>query len=97
MINIFININSWQWEWQMKKTEFYTASRMWEWWFIIRMQEDSMNLNNIKKCNQKLWARSAKHEHYNKQLTKSYIWWAETYKCYNCDKSEHLVRNCKKP
>ncbi len=72
MIDIFININSWQWEWWMKKTEPYTASRMWKQQFIIRTQEDLMNLNNIKKCNQKLWARSVKHEHYNRQLTKSH-------------------------
>ncbi len=60
------------------------------------MQEDLMNLNNIEKHNQKLQARSAEHEHYNKQLIKFHIQQAETHKCYNCDKSEHLVRDCKK-
>ncbi len=24
-------------------------------------------------------------------------WWAETHKCYNCEKPEHLARTCKKP
>jgi len=72
MIDIFINIDSWQWEWQMKKMRPYTALRMWKQWFIIKMQEDSMNLDNIKKHNQKLQARSVKQEHYNRWLTKSY-------------------------
>jgi len=72
MINIFINIDSWQWEWQMKKMRSYTALRMWEQQFIIRMQEDLMNLNNIEKYDQKLWARSAEHEHYNRQFIKSH-------------------------
>jgi len=97
MINIFINIDSWQWEWWMKKTESYTASRMWRWQFIIRTQEDSIDLNNIKKYDQKLQARSVKHECYNRQLTKSYTQWVKTYKCYNCDKFRYLVRDCKKP
>ncbi len=55
-----------------------------------------MNLNNIKKHNQKLQARSVKHEHYNRWLIKSHTQWVETCKCYNCDKSEHLARDCKK-
>ncbi len=54
MIDTFINIDSQQWEWWMKKMRPYTALRMWKQWFIIRTQENSMNLNNIKKCNQKL-------------------------------------------
>ncbi len=73
MIDIFINIDSWQWEWQMKKMKSYTALRMWEWWFIIRMQKDLMNLNNIEKHDQKSQARSIKHEHYNRQFIKSHI------------------------
>ncbi len=97
MIDIFINIDSWQWEWWMKKIRPYTALRMWEWWFIIRMQEDLMNLDNIEKYDQKSWTRSVKHEYYNKQLTKSHTQQAETCECYNYDKSEHLVRDCKKP
>ncbi len=28
MIDIFINIDSWQWKWQMKKIKSYTALRM---------------------------------------------------------------------
>ncbi len=72
MIDIFINIDSWQWEWWMKKIRSYTASRMWEWWFIIRTQKDSMNLNNIEKYNQKSQARLVKHEHYNRWFTKSH-------------------------
>ncbi len=72
MIDIFININSWQWEQQMKKMRPYAALRMWEQWFIIKMQEDSMNLDNIEKHDQKSWARSVKHECYNRWLTKSY-------------------------
>ncbi len=75
----------------------YTALRMWKQQFIIRTQEDLMNLDNIKKCNQKLWAKSVKHECYNKWLIKSHIQWVETYKCYNCDKLKYLIRDCKKP
>ncbi len=35
----------------MKKMRSYTALRMWKQQFIIRTQEDLMNLDNIKKCN----------------------------------------------
>ncbi len=80
----------------MKKMRSYTALRMWKQWFIIRMQEDSINLDNIEKYNQKSWTKSVKYECYDKWLIKSHTQQAEIHKCYNCNKSEYLVRNCKK-
>ncbi len=47
MINIFININSYQWEQQMKCTEHYT-SKMWKRCCILR-RGDPMNLDAIEK------------------------------------------------
>ncbi len=37
----------------MKKIKSYTALRTLKQWFIIKMQEDLMNLNNIEKHNWK--------------------------------------------
>ncbi len=93
MINIFININSCQWEQQMKRTRHYT-SKMWKRHYIFR-RGDSMNLNAIEKhCEQ--WPQ-VKQEQCMSKLYKPQSWWAETHKCYNCEKPKHLARTCKKP
>ncbi len=97
IIDTFINIDSWQWEQWMEKMGPYTASRMWGQQFTTRMWEDLMDLNNIEKRNQKLWARPVEHGHYDRQPTKPHTWWAETCECYNCGKPEHLARDCRKP
>ncbi len=93
MINIFININSCQWKQQMKHTEHYTL-KMWEKYYILR-KGDPINLNAIEKhCEQWLWV---KQEQCMSKFYKSQSWWAETCKCYNCEKLKHLARTCKKP
>ncbi len=93
MINIFININSHQWEQRIKQTEHYT-SKMWERCYTLR-RGDSMNLNTIEKhCEQQSWV---KQEWCMSKSYKPQFWWAETHKCYNCEKLKHLARICKKP
>jgi len=93
MINIFININSHQWEQQMKRTEHYTL-KVWERHYILR-RGDSINLDAIEKhCEQQ---PQVKQEQCMSKLYKPQSWWAETHKCYNCEKLKHLARICKKP
>ncbi len=53
-----------------------------------------MNLNTIEKhCEQQ---SQIKQEQCMSKLYKSQLWWAETHKCYNCEKLKHLARTCKK-
>ncbi len=93
MINIFINIDSCQWKWWMKCTEHYT-SKVWERYYTLR-RDDSMNLNTIEKhCEQQ---PQVKQEWCMSKPYKPQLWWAETHKCYNCEKLRHLARTCKKP
>ncbi len=92
MIDIFINIDSQQWEWWMKCTEHYT-SKMWEKCYILR-RGDSMNLDAIEKhCEQQSWI---KQEWCMSKLYKPQPQWAETHKCYNCEKLRYFARICKK-
>ncbi len=54
-----------------------------------------MNLNAIKKhCEQQ---PQVKQGWCMSKLYKPQSWWAETHKCYNCEKPKHLARTCKKP
>ncbi len=93
MINIFINIDSHQWKQWMKRTEHYT-SKMWKRCYTLR-RGDSMNLDTIEKHHeQQSWV---KQEQRMSKPYKPQLWWAETHKCYNCEKPEHLARTCKKP
>ncbi len=93
MINIFININSCQWEQRMKHTEHYTP-KMWKRHYTFR-RGDPMNLDTIEKhCEQQ---PQVKQEQCMSKPYKPQLWWAETRKCYNCEKPEHLARTCKKP
>ncbi len=93
MINIFINIDSHQWKQRMKHTEHYT-SKMWERHYTLR-RGDPMNLNAIEKhCEQQ---PQVKQEWCMSKSYKPQSQWAETHKCYNCEKPKHLARTCKKP
>ncbi len=93
MINIFININSCQWKQRMKRTEHYTL-KVWKRHYTLR-RGDPMNLNAIEKhCEQQ---PQVKQERCMSKLYKPQHWWAETCKCYNCEKLKHLARTCKKP
>jgi len=93
MINTFINIDSCQWKWWMKRTEHYTL-KVWKRHYILR-RGDPMNLNAIEKhCEQQ---PQVKQEQCMSKPYKPQLWWAETCKCYNCEKPEHLARTCKKP
>jgi len=93
MINIFINIDSCQWKQRMKRTEHYT-SKMWERHYTLR-RGDSMNLDAIEKhCEQQ---PQVKQGWCMSKLYKPQTQWAETCKCYNCEKLKHLARTCKKP
>jgi len=93
MINIFININSCQWEQRMKCTEHYTL-KVWERHYTLR-RGDPMNLDAIEKhCEQQ---PQVKQERCMSKPYKPQTWWAETHKCYNCEKPKHLARTCKKP
>jgi hypothetical protein len=77
----------------MKRTEHYT-SKMWERHYTLR-RGDPMNLNAIEKhCEQQ---SQVKQEQCMSKLYKPQLWWAETHKCYNCEKLKHLARTCKKP
>ncbi len=93
MINIFININSCQWKQWMKRTEHYT-SKMWKRHYILR-RGDSMNLDAIEKHHEQ--QPQVKQEQCMSKLYKPQPQWAETHKCYNCEKLKHLARICKKP
>jgi hypothetical protein len=93
MINIFININSCQWKQWMKRTEHYT-SKMWKRHYILR-RGDSMNLDAIEKHHEQ--QPQVKQEQCMSKLYKPQPQWAETHKCYNCEKLKHLARTCKKP
>ncbi len=93
MINTFININSCQWKQQMKRTEHYTL-KVWERHYTLR-RGDPMNLNAIKKHHEQ--QPQVKQEWCMSKPYKPQSWWAETHKCYNCEKPEHLARTCKKP
>jgi len=67
---------------------------MWEKHYILR-RGDPMNRNTIKKhCEQQ---PQIKQEQCMSKLYKPQSWWAETHKCYNCEKLKHLARICKKP
>ncbi len=93
MINTFININSHQWKQWMKHTEHYT-SKVWKKHYTLR-RGDPMNLDAIEKhCEQQ---PQVKQEQCMSKLYKPQSWWAETHKCYNCEKLKHLARTCKKP
>ncbi len=92
MINIFININSCQWEQWMKHTEHYT-SKMWRRHYTLK-RGDSMNLDAIEKHHEQ--QPQVKQEWCMSKLYKPQNWWAETHKCYNCEKLKHLARTCKK-
>jgi len=93
MIDTFINIDSCQWEQRMKRTGHYT-SKVWRRHYTLR-RGDPMNLNAIEKhCEQQ---PQVKQEWCMSKLYKPQPWWAETRKCYNCEKPEHLARTCKKP
>jgi len=93
MINTFINIDSQQWEQWMKRTGHYTP-KVWERHYTLR-RGDPMNLNTIEKHHeQQPWVKQ------ERRMSKPYkpqLWWAETHKCYNCEKLKHLARTCKKP
>jgi len=93
MINTFININSCQWKQQMKHTEHYTP-KVWERHYTFR-KGDSMNLDAIEKHHEQ--QSQVKQEWCMSKLYKPQLWWAETHKCYNCEKLKHLARTCKKP
>jgi len=93
MINTFININSCQWERRMKRTRHYTP-KVWERHYILR-RGDPMNLDAIEKhCEQQPQVKQGRRM---SKLYKPQPWWAETRKCYNCEKPKHLARTCKKP
>jgi len=93
MINIFINIDSHQWEQWMKCTEHYTP-KMWKRHYTLR-RGDLINLNAIKKHHEQ--QSQVKQEWCMSKLYKPQPQWAETHKCYNCEKLKHLARTCKKP
>jgi len=96
MIDAFINIDSWQWKWQMKHIEYqlhwmWTASQ--ENWY----QDDSMNLDMINRHKSILYRFESVFKEKNKAFWKKVnVWSTENQKCYNCEVTEHLVRNCKK-
>jgi len=93
MINIFINIDSCQWKWRMKHTEHYTP-KVWQRHYTLR-RGDPMNLNTIEKHHEQ--QPQVKQGQCMSKPYKPQLWWAETRKCYNCEKPKHLARTCKKP
>ena len=95
MIDTFINIDSWQWEWWMKKTGPYSTLRVWGKRFTSRSREDPMNLDAIEKHHEQ--RSQVKQGRCMSKPYKPQPWQAETRKCYNCGKPEHLARTCKKP
>ncbi len=76
----------------MKHTEHYTL-KIWERCYTLR-RDDSINLDAIEKhCEQQ---SQVKQEQCMSKLYKSQLQWAETCKCYKCEKLRHLARTCKK-
>ncbi len=93
IIDTSINIDSCQWERRMERTGHYTP-KVWGRRYTLR-RGDPMNLNAIEKHReQRSWVKQ------ERRMSKPYKpqpQWAETCKCYNCGKPEHLARTCKKP
>ncbi len=54
-----------------------------------------MNLDAIEKHHEQ--QSQVKQEQCMSKLYKPQLQWAETLKCYNCEKLKHLARTCKKP
>jgi len=66
---------------------------MWERCYTLK-RDDSINLDVIKKhCEQQ---SQVKQEQCMSKPYKSQPQQTETHECYNCEKSEHLARTCKK-
>lgn len=95
MINAFINIDSRQWERRMKRTEQRTPKK----WFrsnITRHREDSMDLDAIEKRRYTKKEKRAEHGRQKRRFDKPQPRREETRECFNCEKTEHLARTCKK-
>jgi len=80
----------------MKCTEYQTH---WMWtaskdnWYC----DDSMNLDMIDRHKLILYRLKSVFKRKNKAFwKKNTLWSIENWKCYNCEVTEHLVRNCKK-
>jgi len=69
----------------------WTAS--WENWYW----DDLMNLNMIDRHKSILYRSESVFKKKNKAFWKKInVWSIKNQKCYNCEVTEHLVRNCKK-
>ena len=77
----------------MKRTRHYT-SKMWKKHYTLR-RGDPMNLTAMEKHGEQ--QPQVKQEWHMSKLYKPQSQWAETHKCYNCEKLKHLARTCKKP
>ena len=104
MVDLVIQIDSCQWERQRERKRHqhkdYRQSKYTEHRYYL----NSMNLNEFEKCD--CTSRVSEHrkdrdDSQNNQLTKIYDKKSQdslkTQKCYNCGKSEHLARDCKRP
>ena len=103
MVDLVIQIDSHQWERQRERKRHqhkdYRQSKYTEHRYYL----DPMNLDEFEKCD--CTSRVSEHEKdrddsQNNQFTKIYNKKSQdslkTQKCYNCEKSEHLVRDCKR-
>ena len=103
MVDLVIQIDSCQWERQRERKghqhKDYRQSKYTEHRYYL----NSMNLNKFKKHNHTLRVSECEKDRddsQNNQFTKIYNKKSqddsETWKCYNCEKSEHLARDCKR-
>ena len=103
MVDLVIQIDSRQWERQRERKEHWHKDYRQPKYTEHRYYSDPMDLDEFKKCD--CTPRVSGHGKgrggsWNNQPTKTYNKGSqdgsETQKCYNCGKSEHLVRDCKR-
>ena len=103
MVDLVIQIDSHQWKRQRERKRHWHKDYRQPKYTEHRYYLDPMNLAEFKKCNCTSRVSECEKDRggsWNNQLTKTYnkgSWDdSETWKCYNCEKSEHLARDCKR-
>ena len=104
MVDLVIQIDSCQWKRQRERKRHWHEDYRQPKYTEHRYYLDSMDLDEFEKCNHTSRVSGCgkgRGGSQNNQPTKIYdkkSWDdSETWKCYNCEKPEHLARDCKRP